>query len=338
MRAGASISGLTRLVLVVSTLAACAGPASDSDGATKAADELAAGVVDVGSRTSGAKSDVACRGRADRSLGGGELCVDTGFRAADGFLFANWSSHRFEGDDVTVADMVALFGESSVCSSVTGNVCILNTGAEQLRTKLARQVSGGRCEGLVLLAGLMKAGLVRPSDFGPGVASITDLGPNSPDLVAAVNYWWATQFDPDAVAVAAANRVDDLGSFLRRLTVALGDGSTTTIGIYSGSTGHALLPVAVTAQPDGTYVVGVYDSNFPSEIRSLIVDVARNQWSYVSGDATAGNKDTMVGSAGMIDFTTIEARLGRRTCEGCAGDSSLTSGPTSSIPGIEISR
>jgi hypothetical protein len=318
-------------------LVSCGGGGSQQSSAIAAASDISRGVEDVGSRSSGG-GELDCSGSADKALGGGSLCADTGFRSGDGFAFANWASYKFDGDDVGVADMVALFGAQEVCVDATSAICTLNTGAELLRQNLGTQIAAGRCEGLVLLSGLIAAGKIDLTQFGSDVRGIGDLGPRNVGLVAAVNYWWATQFDPIAVDAATKNRIDDLSSFLTRLSLELVHGTTSTIGIYSDGTGHALLPVAITQNNDGTFAISVYDSNFPGEIRQLLVDSDRNQWSYEAGDLVSGNKSLMQGTGGSIDFTPLDSRMNSRPCDGCGGEASVTSDTVISIPGITLNQ
>ena len=303
--------------------------------ASAAATDLARGVADPGSRSSGG-GGLDCEEPAEKDLGGGTTCADTGFRAGDGFTFANWASYKFEGDDVGVSDMVALFGPDEVCVDGSSSRCTLNSGAEALRQNLSRQIAGGRCEGLVLLSGLIAAGQVDLTDFGSSVRGIAYLQPTDRGVVAAVNYWWSTQFDPDAVESAGSNRVPDLGDFLVRLSRELSKGTTVTIGIYTSTIGHALLPVAITRNTDGTHAIAVYDSNFPNQIRQLIVDTDHNQWSYQAGDLVNGNKTLMEGVGGSIDFTTLESRQGERPCDGCGGDASSTTDSVTPVPGTKL--
>jgi hypothetical protein len=164
------------------------------------------------------------------------------------------------------------------------------------------------------------------------------LGPRNVGLVAAINYWWATQFDPSAVEAASTNRVEDLSDFLTRLSLELARGTNSTIGIYSDGIGHALLPVAITQNNDGTFAISVYDSNFPSEIRQLEVDIVQNQWSYEAGDLVSGNKTLMQGTGGSIDFTPFESREDLRLCDGCGGDASTKSDTVISVPGITLTK
>jgi len=274
----------------------------------------------AGSKT----SDVACSGPAPSEFGSGELCVDSGYRQDNKFSFANWGSNQYTGDTFNVDEFVTLFGAANVCVSGVAEKCVLTTKSQDRLDLLNKQVASGRCEGMVVLSALFAAGAVKLEDLQPGAKSVSDLDPNDPKLLKQINYWWATQFSPKVLADTATIRGKGIKGVLDASLKGLRKGVFGTMGIYTKSSGHALLPVGVTRAADGTFNIIVYDSNLPDQLSRVVIDPVKETWIYLEGAVTPGQATGgWSGTSGTIELTPIISREGGSTCEFC-GDKSAS--------------
>jgi len=319
----------TKVQLVVAAVAtsllltSCGGGASGG-GKVDAQSALADLIVEepsaakAGSKT----SDVSCSGPAPSEFGSGELCVDSGYRQDSKFSFANWGSYQYEGDTFNADEFVTLFGATNVCVSGVAEKCVLTTESQARLDLLNKQVAGGRCEGMVVMSALLAAGAVKLEDLQPGAKSVSDLDPNDPKLMRQINYWWATQFSPKVLADTAAVREKGIKGVLDASLKGLRKGVFATMGIYTKSSGHALLPVGVTRSADGTFNIIVYDSNLPEQLSRVVIDPVKETWIYLEGAVTPGQATGgWSGTSGTIELTPIISREGGSTCEFCADKS-----------------
>jgi hypothetical protein len=301
-------------------LVACGGGAASGGGKVDAQAALADLIVETPSAAkAGSKtSDVSCSGPAPSEFGSGELCVDSGYRQDSKFSFANWGNYQYTGDTFNADEFVTLFGAANVCVTGTAANCVLTSESQAQLDKLNKQVAGGRCEGMVVMSALLAAGAVKLEDLQPGAKSVSDLDPNDPKLLKQINYWWATQFSPQVVADTTVIREKGIKGVLDGTLRGLRKGVFATMGIYTKSSGHALLPVGVTRSADGTFNIIVYDSNFPDQLSRVVIDPVKETWIYLEGAVTPGQATGgWSGTSGTIELTPLVSREGGSTCEFC---------------------
>jgi hypothetical protein len=268
----------------------------------------------AGSKT----SDVSCSGPAPSEFGSGELCVDSGYRQDSKFSFANWGNYQYTGDTFNADEFVTLFGAANVCISGTAENCVLTTKSQARLDLLNKQVAGGRCEGMVVMSALLAAGAVKLEDLQSGAKSVSDLDPNDPKLLKQINYWWATQFSPKVLADTEIIRGKGIKGVLDGALKGLRKGVFATMGIYTKSSGHALLPVGVTRASDGTFNIIVYDSNLPDQLSRVVIDPVKETWIYLEGAVTPGQATGgWSGTSGTIELTPLISREGGSACEFC---------------------
>lgn len=251
-------------------------------------------------------------------LGKGTLCIDNGFRMkSDDFSFKNWGRSQRADANVTVQTLIDLFGHSSICMSGKTSECVLRPTTVQKLEQWNNALSGGRCEGLATLSNRMFLRYDNPADFAATAQRVSDISRDNTALMQSSVYWWATQFLPEVIDRAAESRMQTPLALVDNVIQGLANGLGYTLAMYYGSTGHTVTPFAVTAR-DNTFVVHVYDNNFPGERREVIVDAATNSWSYpdaVIGIDGAGT--TWTGTQGTLELVPMSARQGPFTCSFC---------------------
>ena len=251
-------------------------------------------------------------------LGKGTLCIDNGFRMkSDDFSFKNWGRSQRADANVTVQTLIDLFGHSSICMPGKTSECVLRPTTVQKLEQWNNALSGGRCEGLATLSNRMFLRYDNPSDFAATAQRVSDISRDNTALMQSSVYWWATQFLPEVIDRAAESRMQTPLALVDNVIQGLANGLGYTLAMYYGSTGHTVTPFAVTAR-DNTFVVHVYDNNFPGERREVIVDAATNSWSYpdaVIGIDGAGT--TWTGTQGTLELVPMSARQGPFTCSFC---------------------
>ena len=273
----------------------------------------------AGSRTAA----IDCRGPAPAEFGAGELCVDTGYRQENKFSFANWGDYKYQGDTFDPSEFVTLFGAENVCVNKIAEDCELTNQAKERLELLNKQVAGGRCEGMVVMSALLASGAVKIEDLQAGATAVSDLDPNDTKLINQIDYWWATQFAPQVLADTAAIREKGVDAVLEALMRGMKGGVFATMGIYSKTSGHALLPVGVTRNTDGTFNVIVYDSNLPDILSKVIIDTDKDTWEYLEGAVNPGQAQSKCsGTSGTIELTPLISREVNGKCDFCTDTSS----------------
>lgn len=308
------------MCIVVTAVVSSCGSSDTSVASDKEALDLvlsAQGRRDASSK--GANSVAVCDEAAPSDYGRDSLCADSGFRSADRFSFANWADEKYTGDQLTAAQLVSLFGKY-VCASITGDACTLSTGGEELLKNMEKAYLSGRCEGMVVLASLLKSKAVPLSSFAGKAASVINLDPDDEALQKSIAYWWMTQYSVAVAETSSKVRSRGLKEIIRLLEVNLSSGTFATMGLYFGGQGHALLPVGLLRSPDGIFHVAVYDSNLPEEFGSVDIDLAADKWTYLrgglNGDAKLG---IWSGTSGSIDLTAMSSRSETSSCPFCKG-------------------
>ncbi|MBM3730330.1 MAG: hypothetical protein FJW44_05855 [Actinobacteria bacterium] len=252
--------------------------------------------------------ETSCGGASLADLGSEPLCADSGLRAEQSLSISNWGGYIYPDDDFGVDEMVALFGSDAVCVTYENGQCDERADAALRREELNSMISGGRCEGLTTLASRLDLTLSTPSAVG-GVQAVANLAPTITGVVDVIDYWWATQFNETVIEQTAETREDDLESLVKLLIQGLRKGAGFTMGIYFEMMGHSILPVAVTSPSERKYTVWVWDSNDPSRLLPLTIDVEVGKWSYENASANPQIPGVeWSGEKGTIDLTPMASR------------------------------
>lgn len=293
-----------------------------------------------GSRS--AKSDATCAGSPVKEFGSGSVCADSGFRLKDVLTFENWGgTGRYKEDEYLGPEFIATFGEDNVCASVSGGRCTLTQSAAEAYTQISKYISGGRCEGMVVVAGLMSLGRIRPHEVASGTKTVAAISPSVPDVLRAVNYWWTTQFSSEVVSATAEIKEKGVSEIVRLLGSNLRNGVYATMGLYSGRDGHAVLPVALTRENSGAYVAIVYDSNASSSFGRVELDTVADAWRY-RAPGLGGSPQGWMGRSGTIDLTPMLSRQRSVKCDFCGGKSpsslSVSIGTGRIVTAADLSR
>jgi hypothetical protein len=253
----------------------------------------------------------------------GPITVGLDFKPdTDGFGFENYGkSDRLN----LIPDDVARFFGDQVCASKADGKCTLTPPAQQWMESTNDGMNGGHCEGMAVLALLIKKGQAKASDFGGDLTSA--LKPDGNDkLTREIAYWFATQFlDPTAGAEIKNLKPSEVVTKLRE-SFQPGATESYTLGIYKTingqkKEGHAITPFGLVDLPDGKVEIALYDNNFPGATRALVVDTTSDKWTY----STATNPAEPVGlyegdaTTGSLTITPPSARFNQQACPFCGG-------------------
>ena len=90
-----------------------------------------------------------------------------------------------------------------------------------------------------------------------------------------------------------------------------------TLGVYTQSGGHAILPYAVEMQSKDKAIVKAYDSNWPGKDRFVAFDLEKDTWEFsFSGRDPNNDPNLWQGGKGDVDLSPIQART-QGTCPFC---------------------
>jgi len=283
------------LVAFVLFVAACGGGGDGGGGdATAGADECA-GVP-----------------AAELAASGG-LCSDTGLRPVDGgFSFENWGGPVAE-DAVTVTTATAIFGEAAVCAQTSAAGCVPFPAVQHWIDSTNLQIQGGRCEGMAVLSQRIHDGGDVVQQLQAAAARTADLNKETKLVAASISRWWVSQgFEPVLQATSEAWKFEP-SQVVTKLSEALSTDKGATIGIYANGAGHAVTPIAVTRAENGTFVISLYDNNYPGEVTTMTVDPSTETWTYDVGATNSGAvASAWTGGKGDIDYVLMADREGRQ--------------------------
>jgi len=258
-------------------------------------------------------------------LGDGKMCVDNGFRVkADDFSFSNWGRSTTADANVTIQTLVDLFGHSAVCIDGPSTECVMRPTTVQKLEEWNNALAGGRCEGLATLSTRFLLKLDDPAAFSPTATLVTDLQRGNQLLDSTIVYWWATQFLTEVSDRAASSRTKSPLQLVDDLIQGLANGVGYTVGLYFGSSGHAVTPFAVTHRGDD-FIIHVYDNNFPGARKEIAVNGTSNSWTYSAARAQPdGNNVDWTGTTGTLELTPMSSRKGPFKCAFCSTSASST--------------
>jgi hypothetical protein len=258
-------------------------------------------------------------------LGDGKMCVDNGFRVkADDFSFSNWGRSTTADANVTIQTLVDLFGHSAVCIDGPSTECVMRPTTVQKLEEWNNALAGGRCEGLATLSTRFLLKLDDPTAFSPTATRVADLQPGNQLLDSTIVYWWATQFLTEVSDRAASSRAKSPLQLVDDLVQGLANGVGYTVGLYFGSSGHAVTPFAVTHRGDD-FIIHVYDNNFPGVRKEIAVNGTSNSWTYSAARAQPdGNNVDWTGTTGTLELTPMSSRKGPFKCAFCSTSAAST--------------
>jgi hypothetical protein len=255
-------------------------------------------------------------------LGDGKLCIDNGFRiSADDFSFSNWGRSTEADANVTIQTLIDLFGHSAVCVDGPSTECVMRPITSQKLEEWNNALAGGRCEGLATLSTRFFLKLDDPTSFNHDATRVADLHRGNQLLDSNIVYWWATQFLTEVADRAATSRTKSPLQLVDDLIQGLANGVGYTVGLYFGSSGHAVTPFAVTHR-NKDFVIHVYDNNFPGVRKEIVVKGNSNTWNYAAARAQPdGSKIDWTGTTGTLELTPMSSRKGPFECSFCSTSS-----------------
>ena len=258
-------------------------------------------------------------------LGEGKMCIDNGFRIkADDFSFSNWGRSTEADANVTIQTLVDLFGHSAVCIDGPSTECVMRPTTVQKLEEWNNALAGGRCEGLATLSTRFLLKLEDPTTFNPTATRVADLQRGNQLLDSTIVYWWATQFLTEVSDRAATSRAKSPLQLVDDLIQGLANGVGYTVGLYFGSSGHAVTPFAVTHRAND-FIIHVYDNNFPGVRKEIVVNGNMNSWTYAAARAQPdGSNVDWTGTTGTLELTPMSSRKGPFKCAFCSTSATST--------------
>ena len=258
-------------------------------------------------------------------LGEGKMCIDNGFRIkADDFSFSNWGRSTEADANVTIQTLIDLFGHSAVCVDGASSECVMRPQTVQKLEEWNNALAGGRCEGLATLSTRFLLKLDDPTTFKPDATRVADLQRGNQLLDSAIVYWWATQFLTEVSDRAATSRTKSPLQLVDDLIQGLANGVGYTVGLYFGSSGHAVTPFAVTYRGND-FIIHVYDNNFPGARKEIVVNGTTNAWTYSAARAQPdGSSVDWTGATGTLELTPMSSRKGPFECVFCSTSPTVT--------------
>jgi len=255
----------------------------------------------------------ACAGVPAGELGAtGALCTDSGLRPeTGGFSFPNWAGLAAD-DAVTATTAIAIFGKEAVCAESTDTTCTPFPAVRHWIDAANADMNNGRCEGMAVLSQRLFVGLNTPDQLQASATKTFDLQKPTVPVVGSIARWWVTQRLEKVIQ--SSNRWAQAmpSEAVAKLIEAIDAKAGVTLGIYNdGGGGHAVTPIAVTKNDDGTYAITLYDNNFPNKVTTMSVDPVAERWTYDIGAVNAGaGSATWTGGKGSMDLTVMSDREG----------------------------
>ena len=230
------------------------------------------------------------------------IVTASGFNPAiNGFSFANWQSGSLS-EETSISLLIQLFGEQSICQTLNADhSCAPFPKAKQFSQQFADTIAFGRCEGMVVLASTM---------FASGK---TASGLSKQEVDSSILYWWASQILPSVTAASESTKQLTPTELLPLIQQGISNASSSTLGLYDQGQGHTLLPIRQ-EQNGNVVTVHVYDSNTPLIAQQVLINTAKNSWSYTAVDAAGDVVMKWAGSgAGTLDVVPMSARQPQAT-------------------------
>lgn len=225
----------------------------------------------------------------------------------NGFSFPNFPD-SVSPETYDAIDLVAMFGDGA-CVNRVSTPCEPIAEAAAWARMINQARSAGHCEGLVVQAAQRFNSATQPL-----TVDLTNQGETTNEIIRS----FATQFFPEVqternlwATKSMREIVDALGKSLETGLVEL------TLGLYTPTGGHAVLPYSVEFPDVDNAIVHIYDSNWPGMDRYVEFDLAADQWKFsFSGLDPAADPNAWTGGIGMVDLASLETRK-NSTCPFC---------------------
>lgn len=236
----------------------------------------------------------------------------------DGYAFENYGNkNRNFQQDLTVEDMIQLFGAKTVCKTGdSAQNCVMKAAADEWMKKQLAGMDGGHCEGMAATILRMKFG--KPFKTRSGNAPSFQTTAERPfglkldeSIGNYIAYYFITQTFNEVAAPTTETGKKGPVAVVNMLVDAMKSGNETyTLGFYKydratgkKSDGHAITPTAV-EDAGNTFRIHVYDNNYPGEVRYVVVEKEGKQtWKYVT---STNPSEPAAEYAGDIDTKTLE--------------------------------
>ena len=255
-----------------------------------------------------------CSGGSSSSSVVSATPADSGLQpTADGFTFANFgssaSAERFDSKD-----LVTMFGKAA-CVDGVEEPCALTTQAAAWARMVNEARASGHCEGLAVQAA---------ARFDAKQTPVTGDLLNAGDVTHGIMRAFATQFLPEVQDATNSWAKKSLSDIVNELVSSMKSGSVEySMGLYTPTGGHAVLPYAVQFPSKDLAVVKVYDSNWPGKERYVVFDLAAKKWFFsFNGQDPQKDECAWTGAAGDIDLTPMSARTSA-TCPFCGAKTTV---------------
>ncbi|MCX6530421.1 MAG: fibronectin type III domain-containing protein, partial [Actinobacteria bacterium] len=237
--------------------------------------------------------------------------VDSGAKPnPDGFAFPNFGAAATPAE-FNANDVSTMFSSGSeICVQTSGD-CELSAEARAWARMVNQARVSGHCEGLAVLASTRFIGKELPKTITLA---------QQDEITHAIMRAFATQFlneTQEATKGWAKKRPSEI---VNALVDSLKVGAPKfTLGVYTDSGGHAVLPYAVEFPSVDIAQIMVYDSNWPGMDRYVEVNLAKETWQFsFSGADPASDPQVWQGGKGDLDITPLDARV-NGTCPFCDG-------------------
>ena len=236
------------------------------------------------------------------------VCADSGLMpSVDDFAFENWGGPSVSAS-FSPAVMVSMFGYDNVCMPDTTG-CVMYPAAQQWSDQMSAAIEGGRCEGMATLSQRLLEGRDSATDLQAGATSAAELSRDSELVGSSIAKWWASQTFDQVRETTEPTRDWAPSRIVDEVASALLSRSGPTVGLYGNGQAHAVTPVAVSTDGAGSYILHVYDNNYPGRILPLNVDANAETWSYDMAAANAGEEaEVWSGGTGTLDLTLMDSR------------------------------
>ena len=232
----------------------------------------------------------------------------------NGFGFANFTSAS-SSEEFVADDLVKMFGLSKdVC--VGGTMpCTLVPEAAAFARLVNEARASGHCEGLVVSAGERFNSAAEPS---------TVTLENKGDITHGLMRTFATQFLKEVVSDTEKWTAASLKEKVAALEASFAKSEISyTLGVFSASGGHAVLPYALEWVNKDVVKIKLYDSNWPGKDRYVTVDLKADKWTFAySGQDPANDPQAWTGGPGDMDMTSMASRT-TASCPFCASKSGV---------------
>jgi hypothetical protein len=243
------------------------------------------------------------------------VAADSGIKPDEnGFSFANFGSGA-TSEIFNSADLVTMFG-GGACVDGIADPCTPTAQASAWAKMVNESRASGHCEGLAVQAA---------SRFSAKATPATESLTNTGDVTHGIIRAFATQFLPEVQDATEEWAKKSLVDIVNELSTSFANKNVSyTMGLYTPTGGHAVLPYAIQFPSPDLAVIKVYDSNWPGMERYVVIDLAAQKWYFsFSGDNPQEDACAWSGEAGDIDITPMSARTSA-TCPFCGDGTKVT--------------